>query len=459
MKKIILLPCFLMIFLFAMPVFAQTGAAQEDIKHLIGTLQDDAARKDLIANLQLLLDAQEKLGEKSEQEAPVDSLPVLTEQLGIKGTISSLTHEYQSFLDKHALSSSLIHQSVGSSVVLLFSLILLLMVRKIAARLIGAIDRFSNHLGVRLSRVSFYTRALQNIFKIIILGVTLYTLSKIWKFSFVENFFESAVMRSFISTFVTVLFVAMFAAFIWESVGVYLAYVLKRADTNNQTRVKTLLPIFRNIVFAVFGLLFGLVLLSELGINVAPFIAGAGVVGVAIGFGAQSMVKDFLTGFTIVLEDIIRVGDVVTLGNCNGVVEKITLRKVQLRDLSGIVYTIPFSQIDTIQNLTKDYSFYVMDISVSYSQDIDKVIDVLKSADADLRADKNFSDLILSPIEIFGVDRFADSSVMIKARIKTLPSKQWDVGREFNRRMKIAFDKNGIEIPFPQRVVTMINQK
>lgn len=459
MKKIALLSSFLFLFLLSVPVFAQTlpdvAPDKANVNQLIQTLENDEARQKLIADLKMLLDVQQQ--EKTTQ--PIDMIPALTEQLGVRGKVASVVKEYEIFLDKNALSSSFVHQVIGGTVVVFFAIVLFLMVRRISFRLIRAIDSFSNQLGVRLSRIAFYTRALQVIFKTAIVGLTIYTIGKIWAISFIEGIFESAGMRAFLSTFATVLLVAIVAAFIWESVGIYLAYVMQQAGKNNQTRVQTLLPIFRNIILSVFGLLFGLVLLSELGINVAPFIAGAGVIGVAIGFGAQSMVKDFLTGFTIVLEDIIRVGDVVTLGDCNGVVEKITLRKIQLRDFAGIVYTIPFSQITTIQNMTKDFSFYPMEISVSYHQDTDEVVNVLKAVDTELRGDVNYSGLILAPIEIVGVDRFADNAVVIKARIKTLPIKQWDVGREFNRRMKMAFDKNGIEIPFPQRVVTIRNQE
>jgi small conductance mechanosensitive channel len=231
--------------------------------------------------------------------------------------------------------------------------------------------------------------------------------------------------------------------------------VLRKANTNNQSRTKTLLPIIRNIIIAVFAALFGLVLLSELGINVTPLLAGAGVIGVAVGFGAQSFVKDFLSGFTIILEDIVRVGDVVNLGGASGSVEKITLRKIQLRDFAGTVYTIPYSEIKTIQNLTKDFSYYVMDIGVPYTQNIDRVIAALRAVDEEMRKDDSFSFMILEPLEIAGVDKFAEGAVVIKARIKTQPIRQWTVGREFNKRMKIEFEKDGIEMPLAQRTVNV----
>lgn len=430
----------------------EEGVKQEDIQKLIDTLQSDTDRKDLVNNLKLLLDEQAK----NDAASTEDALPSLTEQLGVRGQISTAVKKYEKFLDKNAISSSFVHQSIGTMITLLLGIGLFLGVRKIAMRAIMGIEHLSEKIGIRLSRISFYTRVFQTVLKFLIIGVMTYTIAKIWDLEHVVSIFESASMKSFLTSSITVLLVAICAALIWEAVGVYLSYILKQADDNNQTRIKTLLPLIRNIVLSVFALLFGLVIMSEMGLNVAPFLAGAGVIGVAVGFGAQSMVKDFLTGFTIVLEDIIRVGDVVSLGGCTGSVEQITLRKVQLRDFAGVVYTIPFSQITTIQNMTKNFSYYVMDVSVDYKHNTDDVIAALKEIDQDLRADPEFKTLILEPIEIVGVDKFADNAVVIKARIKTLPIKQWAVGREFNRRMKMAFDQKGIEIPFPQRVIKMV---
>jgi moderate conductance mechanosensitive channel len=426
---------------------------EEELNHLIGTLDDPAAREDFLKNLKILRDAR-TTDILTQEKAPEP----LTEKIGVRSLFEKFIDSYESFLNRYALSSSLIHQMVGSILVILCVLGLYVGVRGITHRILGFVDRLSVKIGIHLTRFGLYTRFLQVILRLLILGVGVYTLGKIWDVMMVEALFEGDGMRGFLSTIVTFLLVACIAAFIWEAVGVYLSYILKMADDHNQTRVKTLLPIVRNIVMSIFAVLFGLILLSELGINVAPLLAGAGVIGVAIGFGAQSMVKDFLTGFTIVLEDIIRVGDVANLGGVSGVVEKITLRKVQLRDMAGTVYTIPFSAITIIQNLTKDFSFYVMDIGVAYHTDIDHVIDVLRKVDGELRTDPAFFPLCLEPIDIMGVDRFAENAVIIKARLKTLPLKQWVVGREYNRRMKMAFDKAGIEIPFPQRVVTVRNE-
>jgi small conductance mechanosensitive channel len=156
---------------------------------------------------------------------------------------------------------------------------------------------------------------------------------------------------------------------------------------------------------------------------------------------------------TIIFEDLIQIGDVVNLGGRSGLVEKITIRKVQLRGLDGTVYTVPFGEINIVDNLTKEFSYYLMDIGVAYRENTDEVVRCLKKIDEELRQDKDFRNKILEPLDILGVDKFADSAVIIKARIKTRPIEQWNVGREFNRRMKFEFDKRGIEIPFPHQTL------
>lgn len=422
----------------------------DDLKHLVETLESDTARTEFLGNLKTLMQQQETEKAKAEAlETP------LTEQIGVRGFFTNSVANYQAYLSKHNLSGSLVNQSLGSVIVIMVMVVLLVLQKRLHKRLLRIADRLGSRMEVSIKGLRFHIRMLHVFLKTIIFLVTLYTLAKIWGIKAVDQLVESDVARNAISNSLTVLIIIFLAALAWEAINIYLETILRKANSNNQTRAKTLLPIIRNIVIAIFAALFGLVLLSELGINVTPLLAGAGVIGVAVGFGAQSFVKDFLSGFTIILEDIVRVGDVVNLAGASGSVEKITLRKIQLRDFAGTVYTIPYSEIKTIQNLTKDFSFYVMDISVAYEASIDKVIEVLRQVDADLRKDDAFSFMIMEPLEIAGVDKFADSAIVIKCRIKTLPIRQWAVGREFNKRMKIAFDANGIEIPFPQRTINL----
>jgi moderate conductance mechanosensitive channel len=194
-------------------------------------------------------------------------------------------------------------------------------------------------------------------------------------------------------------------------------------------------------------------LLSQLGVNIGPLLAAAGVLGVAVGFGSQKLVQDVITGFFILLEDAFAVGDVIQVGSYSGAVEAVSIRNVRLRDLAGTVHTIPFSTITSVSNLTRDFSFHVFDMGIAYRENVDQVMETLRAIGSEMRSDTYFRNLILDEPEVFGLDSFGDSAVVIKGRIKTRPIKQWEVGREFNRRVKKRFDELGIEIPFPHRTL------
>jgi small conductance mechanosensitive channel len=226
-----------------------------------------------------------------------------------------------------------------------------------------------------------------------------------------------------------------------------------------QKRIDTLSAVFRYLLLISTFAVAAIMILQEFGIQIGPMLAAAGIVGVAVGFGAQHLVKDIISGFFIIFEDQIRVGDVVQIAGKGGLVESVSLRMIILRDLSGNVHYIPNGTIDVVTNMTKDYSMYVFDIGVAYRENVDEVIEVIKAVDEDLRKDNAFTNDILAPIEILGLDQFADSAVIIKARTKTKPIKQWAIGREFNRRLKIAFDAKNIEIPFPHVTLYMGEDK
>lgn len=221
----------------------------------------------------------------------------------------------------------------------------------------------------------------------------------------------------------------------------------------SRKRANTIMLLSRQALILVIWIIAGLMVLKELGIEIGPILAGAGVLGLAIGFGAQSLVKDFIAGFFLVLENQVRVGDVAHVNGEWGIVEQINFRTLVLRNLSGEVHIFPNGSITTLSNLTNDWSAYVFEIGVAYKENTDHVVEVINQAGYELRADPQFSHLIIEALEIFGVDQFADSAVIIKGRIKTKPMRQWEVGREFLRRVKLAFDAAGIEIPFPHRTV------
>jgi len=214
-------------------------------------------------------------------------------------------------------------------------------------------------------------------------------------------------------------------------------------------RARTLLPMLRNAAMIVLGIVVGLVVLSELGVNIAPLLAGAGVIGVAIGFGSQALVKDFLTGLFIILEDTIAVGDVVKIGEHSGVVDGITIRTVRLRDLNGALHVLPFGEITKLVNMTKGFSYAVMDLSVAYDSDLRRVMEVMKETGDKLNADPEMKGKILEPIEIMGVETLGDSSITLRCRIKTKAGEQWNVRRAYMLRSKERFDAESIVIPFP----------
>ncbi|MEW5978596.1 MAG: mechanosensitive ion channel family protein [Acidobacteriota bacterium] len=216
-----------------------------------------------------------------------------------------------------------------------------------------------------------------------------------------------------------------------------------------EKRAKTLGNIIRSAGFVLVIGVAIMMVLSELGVDITPIITGAGIAGLALGFGAQNLVRDVISGFFLILEDQIRVGDVASINGTGGFVESIRLRTIVLRDLEGVVHIFPNGEIKQVSNRTKEWSRYVIDVGVAYKEDVDRVMEVLKQIGEELSQDPNYASLILNPLEILGVDDFGDSQVTIKIMIKTLPLKQWVVGRELRRRIKNTFDQKGIEIPFP----------
>ena len=219
--------------------------------------------------------------------------------------------------------------------------------------------------------------------------------------------------------------------------------------SESQKRIETIVRLTRQGVMLILWLTVGLMILIEFGVEIGPVIASAGIVGLAVGFGAQNLVRDFISGFFIILENQVRVGDVAIINGTGGLVEKINFRTIVIRDLSGVVHVFANGTVNTLANLTNEWSAYVFDIGVAYKENTDRVIEVIQDVAGSMREDELFGKMILEDIEIFGVDKFADSAVMIKGRIKTRPIRQWEVGREFLRRIKLAFDEHGIEIPFP----------
>jgi small-conductance mechanosensitive channel len=218
-------------------------------------------------------------------------------------------------------------------------------------------------------------------------------------------------------------------------------------------REQTLLTLLRNAATIALVVVTMMFVLAEIGLDIAPLLASAGVLGLAIGFGAQKMVQDIITGIFIQFENAMNVGDVVTVGGVTGTVERLTIRSVSLRDVQGVYHIIPFSSVDMVSNYVRDYGYFVCDMGVAYRENVDEVKQAMLDAFAELIGDPDQADGILDDLEWFGVNSFGDSAVMLRARIKCVPGRQWGIGRAYNGLLKQVFDARNIEIPFPHQTI------
>ncbi|MDE3207762.1 MAG: mechanosensitive ion channel family protein [Pseudomonadota bacterium] len=227
----------------------------------------------------------------------------------------------------------------------------------------------------------------------------------------------------------------------------------KADDPESLKRVETISRVMRYSMSVTVTVITVMLVLGELGISIAPVLATAGVVGVALGFSAQNLVKDFLNGFFLILENQVRRGDVVEAAGKSGLVEEVTLRYIQLRDYDGNVHFIPNGQITTVTNMSRGFAYSVIDIGVAYREDIDEIFGILQQLGSQLRQDPIIGEKILEDLELAGIDKLADSAVIVRCRFKVVPLEQWTVRRAFYRLVKTCFDEKGIEIPFPHLTV------
>ena len=258
-----------------------------------------------------------------------------------------------------------------------------------------------------------------------------------------------------IARIVTVALVIGVATLIWIAVASWIEHRLNPETGGGEptSREKTLLTIFRNAIAIVIITMAVMISLAEIGINIGPLIAGAGVLGLAIGFGAQKLVQDIITGVFIQLENAINAGDVVTAAGITGTAEKLSVRSVGIRDLSGTLHIVPFSAVDTVSNYMREFGYHVGEYGVAYREDTDNVIQHLREAFDELVADEEHGEKVIGELEVHGVTALADSSVNVRVRIKTTPGTQWGIGREYNRLVKRHFDAANIEIPFPHTTI------
>lgn len=225
------------------------------------------------------------------------------------------------------------------------------------------------------------------------------------------------------------------------------------SEEAEKKREDTLIRIFNGALGIIILTIAALMILQETGVEIGPILAGAGIVGLAFGFGGQYLIRDIISGLFIILENQYRIGDVVNIDSTGGLVEDISLRMTTLRDLNGTVHHIPHGEIKKVSNLSKNFARVNLDIGIAYNSDIEKVISVINRVGIELSEDPAYKEFILVPPRFLRINEFADSAIIIKVLGDTKPLKQWEISGELRKRIKIAFDREGIEIPFPQRVI------
>ncbi|WP_425106326.1 mechanosensitive ion channel domain-containing protein [Ancylobacter sp.] len=306
------------------------------------------------------------------------------------------------------------------------------------------------------ARANRYLPALRSAMQGLVMLVAALVLLEIWGARPFERLASEA-GRLAVGRLISIGVVVLVGLVLWEIATAFAERL--RAANPNSTRLKTLLPFLQNAFRVVLLTLGSLILLSEIGINIAPLLAGAGVLGLAIGFGAQTLVKDVITGVFILMEDTISVGDVVEVGAHAGLVEKITIRTVHMRDFDGNVHSIPFGEVQTVKNMSKDFAYAVVDVRIAYRESIDEALAVMAEVAADMAANGPLAETIIEPFEVVGVEALDPSHIQLRGRFKTRPLGQWNVRREFYRRIKAAFDVRGIEMPYPHQTVYLGTDK
>ena len=276
------------------------------------------------------------------------------------------------------------------------------------------------------------------------------------------SIFVQGDLKGFLQLSQTLLHILLILVLAWillklsqKAVIMLKTYLSARASNSLEEikRVDTLSQVFHYITSVAISVVAGMVILSEMGISIAPILATAGVLGIAVGFGAQSLIKDYFTGFFLLLENQIRQGDVIEAGGKSGMVEEVTLRYVRMRDYDGNVHFVPNGNITTVTNMSRGFAYAVINIGVAYREDTDEVMEIMRQVGAEMREDTSMSRKILEPMDMAGVEKWDDSAVIIRCRFKVQPLEQSGVRREYLRRLKHAFDKHGIEIPFPHMTI------
>jgi small-conductance mechanosensitive channel len=334
---------------------------------------------------------------------------------------------------------------------------IMIVARLAAIMLLGALDkaRALPELARRLpgfeDRANAYYPILRTVVTVVIFVVTVVTLLEVWGLGVIDWFEGNGLGGKALSAVSLIAVTVFLAVLVWEGINAAIELHLTRLSESAQVaragRLRTLLPMLRTTLLSTIVLVVALMTLDELGVNIAPLLAGAGVVGIAVGFGSQKLVQDLITGLFLLLENAMQVGDVVTLGGLSGTVEALSIRTIRLRALDGSVHIIPFSAVTTVTNQTRDYGYALLDVSVGLNEEPDRIVATLKQAADAMRKEPRWQNIVLEPLDVMGVEKFVDMAWIMRVRMKTQPSSRWAVARELNRRFKAVFDQFGIESP------------
>ncbi|OHV07858.1 mechanosensitive channel protein [Kushneria phosphatilytica] len=328
-------------------------------------------------------------------------------------------------------------------------------VSALLTRLIGQRVMLPENMRSRLplleKRLNAYVPNALKVIRVILLVIVALVVLDAWRVFDLTGWLASEAGINTVAMIVHVAIILLISALIWVTLASVIEHRLSPETGGGEpsAREKTLLSLFRNAIAIAIVTLTVMIVLSQIGINIGPLIAGAGVLGLAIGFGAQKLVQDVITGVFIQLENAMNTGDVVTAGGVVGTAERLTIRSVGIRDLSGTYHVVPFSSVDVVSNYMRDFAYHVGEYGIAYRENVDYAIEQLHKAFEALKADENLAPNILEDMTVPGVVALADSSVNIRIMIKCAPGTQWGIGRAFNKLVKEHFDAAGIEIPFP----------
>nr|WP_301011544.1 mechanosensitive channel protein [Halomonas sp.] len=312
-------------------------------------------------------------------------------------------------------------------------------------------DDLRRKLPLLEARLNSYVPNALRVLRTIILVAVIMVVLDAWGAFNLKAWYASERGANLVGNLASIAIILMVSLGVWLGLASLIEHKLNPETGHGEPspRAKTLLSLFRNALAIAMVTITGMIVLSEIGINIGPLIAGAGVLGLAIGFGAQKLVQDVITGVFIQVENAMNTGDVVTLGGITGTAERLSIRSVGIRDVNGTYHIVPFSSVDTVSNYMRDFGYHVGEYGIAYRESIDDAIVQLRNAFDELAASEDHKMSILAPLEVAGVTSLGDSSVNIRVRIKTTPGMQWAIGRAYNRLVKIHFDNVGIEIPFP----------